>query len=59
MDQSEENKSLTKSRLINFYNSNKFKFYIFLLTLIIILISFIIINHNDNKKKYFCCRKIH
>jgi hypothetical protein len=57
MDQSEENKSLTKSRLINFYNSNKFKIYIFLLTLIIILISFIIINHNDNKKNIFVAEK--
>jgi len=57
MDQNLENKPITKNRLINFYNNNKFKIYILIFTLIIVLISFIFVNHNSKKKNIFISEK--
>ena len=41
MEQSLENKSIIKNRLINFYNSNKLKIYVLIIISVIAFISFI------------------
>ena len=53
MDQSEENKTEIKDRIINFLNDNKVKIYIFIFILATVLVSFIFIKTNNEKKKCF------
>ena len=49
MDQSVENKTEIKIRLLNFYNSNKVKIYFILFVMILILISFSFIKYKNEK----------
>ena len=49
MDQSIENKTELKIRLLNFYNSNKVKIYFLLFVMILTLISFSFIKYKNEK----------
>ena len=51
MEQNVNNKIDLKDRLISFYNNNKLKIYIIIVTLIIILFSTALLKINKEKKK--------
>ena len=57
MDQSEENKTEIKDRIINFLNDNKVKIYIFIFILATVLGSFIFIKTNNEKKNVLVAEK--
>ena len=57
MDQSEENKTEIKDRIINFLNDNKVKIYIFIFILATVLVSFIFIKTNNEKKNVLVAEK--
>ena len=50
MEKEIEDKLDLKDKLINFYNLNRYKIYIFLLALVLSLVSLIYINHINEKK---------
>ena len=57
MDQSKENKTEIKERIINFLNDNKVKIYIFIFILATVLGSFIFIKTNNEKKNVLVAEK--
>ena len=57
MDQSKENKTEIKDRIINFLNDNKVKIYIFIFILATVLGSFIFIKTNNEKKNVLVAEK--
>ena len=57
MEQSLENKSVFKNKLINFYNLNKFKIYTFIIILVLTLISFIFLKNYNEKKNILLAEK--
>ena len=50
METNLENKLSLKEKLLNFFNSNRLKIYIFLIILLAATVSVIIINKNNDKK---------
>lgn len=57
MEQSLENKSVFKNKLINFYNLNKFKIYTFIIILVLTLISFIFLKNYNEKNNILLAEK--
>ena len=57
MEQSLENKSVFKNKLINYYNLNKFKIYTFIIILVLILISFIFLKNYNEKNNILLAEK--
>ena len=57
MDQSKENKTEIKDRIINFLNDNKVKIYIFIFILATVLGSFFFIKTNNEKKNVLVAEK--
>ena len=57
MDQSVENKTEIKIRLLNFYNSNKVKIYFLLFVMILTLISFSFIKYKNEKNNILISEK--
>ena len=57
MDQSVENKTEIKIRLLNFYNSNKVKIYFLLFIMILTLISFSFIKYKNEKNNILISEK--
>lgn len=57
MEKEIENKLYLKDKLINFYNSNKYKIYIFILALVLSLVSLIFINYINEKKNILISKK--
>ena len=57
MEQSLENKSAFKNKLINYYNLNKFKIYTFIIILVLILISFIFLKNYNEKNNILLAEK--
>ena len=57
MEQSLENKSVFKNKLINFYNLNNFKIYTFIIILVLTLISFIFLKNYNEKNNILLAEK--
>ena len=57
METNQENKSSSKEKLINFFNSNRLKIYMFLSILLVAAVSVIIINKNSDKKNNMIAEK--
>lgn len=57
METNQENKSGSKEKLINFFNSNRLKIYMFLSILLVAAVSVIIINKNSDKKNNMIAEK--
>lgn len=57
MEKEIEDKLDLKDKLINFYNLNRYKIYIFLLALVLSLVSLIYINHINEKKNILISKK--
>tara|TARA_B100001063_G_scaffold240998_1_gene267076 strand:- start:303 stop:812 length:510 start_codon:yes stop_codon:yes gene_type:complete len=57
MEQSIENKTELKTKLLNFYNSNKVKIYFLIFIIILILISFTFIKYKNEKNNTIVAEK--
>ena len=57
METNLENKLSLKEKLLNFFNSNRLKIYIFLIILLAATVSVIIINKNNDKKNNIIAEK--
>jgi len=57
MDQTEENKIEIKGKIINFYNNNKAKIYLFILILILSLVLLSFFKVNNEKKNIIAAEK--
>ena len=57
MEQSIENKTELKTKLLNFYNSNKVKIYFLIFIIILILISFTFIKYKNEKNNIIVAEK--
>tara|TARA_E500000178_G_C17030397_1_gene760290 strand:+ start:1225 stop:1734 length:510 start_codon:yes stop_codon:yes gene_type:complete len=57
MDQSVENKTEIKGRIISFYNANKLKIFIFISILVVAALSFVFYKFNNEKKNNLVAEK--
>tara|TARA_B100001057_G_scaffold489661_1_gene576340 strand:+ start:2790 stop:3299 length:510 start_codon:yes stop_codon:yes gene_type:complete len=57
MDQNLDSKLQIKSKLLNFYNSNKVKIFIFIFVILLILISIIFLKYNNNRNNILISEK--
>lgn len=57
MDQSEENKTEIKDRVLNFFNDNKKKIYILIFIFLVVVASFFFLKINNEKKNIIVAEK--